>query len=236
MQHTLLHRVVPVFMLAMMVLMTGASVLHDDDKDKEEEEDSALWWSLRGSLGVGYPAYDNLAERVTTSPGFVWMAGAFLQLSTQGVVSVAFQPELLFVRETGLQAGFNVAQQNVVIEATTVVNSIRLPALLKLQFLEPKIVGLSVFAGPTPGYILRAYTQYESYSPAGGPRRTSGIQVDKDLLLGLTVGIDVTLLDVLMVDVRVNTPFTPVSYDLPETANNKNLRAPSTVASAGVTF
>ena len=203
-------------LLVVALLMVATQFCRAD----EDSTSSGPSWGIKGMIGAGYPNYANLPSGVTTNPAVSWAVGGLVIWSGEGVVSFAFQPELQFVQENGVSTGFThrVDGQEVTYEITTTVNSLRLPVLGKVQFLDPRIVQPSLYAGPSFSYVLTATNEAQ------------GVHYDVEdntFQVGLTAGVDVTILSFLVVDVRFNTNFTNLSYDIGEIASGIDLTTSS---------
>lgn len=142
--------------------------------------------------GAGLLAYDGDVE-VTTETGPALSFGVFWNWSTGGVISFAVQPELHYVNEAGVTEVLGT-------DVTTTTESIRLPILLKLEFLTRDLVQPSIYLGPSFSYMLGVTssvgdsdTDFEDYEA---------------FQMGLALGVDVTFLRIFVVDVRYNTNFT----------------------------
>jgi hypothetical protein len=142
--------------------------------------------------GAGLLAYDGDVE-VTTETGPAFSFGAFWNWSTGGVISFAVQPELHYVNEAGITQIFGS-------DVTTTTESIRLPILLKLEFLTRDLVQPSIYLGPSFSYML-------GITSSVGDNDTA-VDEYEAFQMGLAAGVDVTFLRIFVVDVRYNTNFT----------------------------
>jgi hypothetical protein len=142
--------------------------------------------------GAGLLAYDGDVE-VTTETGPAFSFGAFWNWSTGGVISFAVQPELHYVNEAGITEVFGS-------DVTTTTESIRLPILLKLEFLTRDVVQPSIYLGPSFSYML-------GVTSSVGDNDTS-VDEYEAFQMGLAAGVDVTFLRIFVLDVRYNTNFT----------------------------
>lgn len=155
-------------------------------------------FGIKGMIGLGLPSYDNLPEGAESETSTSWSVGAFFNWSGKGVISLGLQPELHYISEAG-QNTFSAALTGQEIVSETQINSLRLPVLVKLQFLDPLIVQPSIYVGPSFSYILSA------------KNTVNGTEYDLDpesaLQVGFAAGVDVTILSFLVADVRYNTKF-----------------------------
>ncbi|RPI67317.1 MAG: PorT family protein [Ignavibacteriae bacterium] len=142
--------------------------------------------------GAGLLSYDVEGD-VTTQTGPAFSFGAFWNWSTGGVISFAVQPELHYVNEAGVTEVFGS-------DVTTTTESIRLPILLKLEFLTRDLVQPSIYLGPSFSYMLGVTSSIGDNDTA--------VDEYKAFQMGLAAGVDVTFLRIFVVDVRYNTNFT----------------------------
>jgi opacity protein-like surface antigen len=139
-------------------------------------------------------AYDEESGESPETAG-AFSVGLFWNCSTGGVISFAVQPELHYVSEAGITKMIGG-------DATLTTESVRLPILLKLEFLTRNVVQPSIYLGPSFSYMLGvsnsvgdSETDYENYEA---------------FQMGLAAGLDVTFLRIFVVDIRYNTNFTSI--------------------------
>jgi hypothetical protein len=169
------------------------------DRSSKEEPPGGPAWGFKGYLGGGFPSYDNLPDGTTTESAVSWSAGLYFNWSTAGLISLGIQPELFYVSESG-QNGISAAINGTEVVTETQINSLRLPILLKLQFLDPLIIQPSVYVGPAFSYVINAK------NVVNGNRY--GLHPEDAFQMGLVVGVDANILKVLVVDVRLNANLT----------------------------
>lgn len=152
-------------------------------------------WGFKGMVGWGLPSYEGVDQATATSAA-AWSAGLFWNWSTGGLVSFAVQPELHYVSESGITTS------TVVPDITTTTTSLRLPILAKLELFSRAIIQPSIYVGPSFSYILSAKNE------ANGT--TQDITDPNKFQVGLAFGIDVTFLQIFVLDFRYNTKFTAI--------------------------
>lgn len=165
---------------------------------EKSEPSGGTAFGIKGMIGVGFPTYDDLPEGAESETSTSWSVGVFFNWSGKGVVSLGLQPELHYISEAG-QNTLSAAGMGQELVSETQINSMRLPVLVKLQFLDPLIVQPSIYVGPSFSYILSANNT------------VNGTEYDLDpesaLQVGFAAGVDVTILSFLVADVRFNTKF-----------------------------
>ncbi len=151
---------------------------------------------FKAMYGVGLPSYEGVDVNSETSGA--WSVGAFYNWSTSGAVSFAVQPELHYVQESGISVS-SVGN----LEATTTISSLRLPILAKLQLFDRALIQPSIYAGPSFSYLLSAKNEING--------QTEDLDDPTRFQIGLAIGIDVTFLQIFVVDLRYNTKFTKIT-------------------------
>lgn len=173
--------------------------------------------------GAGIPSYTGLPLGATAESAGAWSAGVFWNWSTGGAIAFAIQPELSYIYEAGI-----LATKTNSVSITSSTNSIRLPILFKLELLDRAIIQPSIYAGPSFSYLLSAKNE------------TSGATADLTGLnrfqVGLAVGVDVTFLEIFVVDLRYNTKFTTITDNLNETTSDLSVKLSSFRAGVGLRF
>ncbi len=193
-------------LVAVMALVLIAPVQAQDDGEAPKGG-TAL--GVKGYFGFGMPSYENLPAGAESETGTAWAVGIFYNWSTKGIISFGLQPELQYVSESGLKTNLTDPDGNA-FDVTSTVNSLRVPILAKIQFLDPHIVQPSIYIGPSFSYVLSATNEIN-----GAEQDITGT----DFKVGLAAGIDVTVLSFLVVDIRYNTKFTELTYDIGEYEN-----------------
>ena len=193
-------------LIAMMSVLLIAPVAAQDDGEGPK---GGTAFGFKGYFGLGVPSYENLPPGSASETGAAWAAGIFYTWSTKGIISFGLQPELMYVSESGLKTNLTDLEGNG-FDVTSTVNSLRLPILAKLQFLDPLVVQPSIYIGPSFSYVLSATNEVNG---------TSQDITGTDFKVGLAAGIDVTVLSFLVVDIRYNTKFTELTYDLAQYEN-----------------
>lgn len=155
-------------------------------------------WGFKVMAGVGMPSYEGVESETSTAGA--WSAGLFWNWSTGGAVAFAVQPELHYIYESGVTTTATGAAQ-----LTTSTQSLRLPVLLKLELLDRAVIQPSIYAGPSFSYLLGAKDE--------GNGTTVNIEDPNKFQVGLAVGIDVTFLEIFVVDLRYNTKFTSIKEE-----------------------
>ncbi len=186
-------------MVAVCLVCAGTAVAQEADAGEKEPAGGPAF-GVKGWVGWGLPSYENLPEGAQSETATSWAVGAFFTWSTKGVISLGIQPELMYVSESG-QNTFTALLSGQPIMSETKINSLRLPVLFKLQFLDPLIVQPSIYVGPAFSYIMSA------------TNTINGTEYDLDessFQVGFAAGIDVTVLSFLVVDLRYNTKFSSV--------------------------
>jgi len=157
-------------------------------------------FGIKLMYGVGMLSYDPAPANTTIESSPAYSAGLFWNHSGEGVISFGLQTELLYVSESGL---LRMGAQGSESEQTVTTTSIRLPILLKLQFLDRNLIQPSVYVGPSIGYQLTATTEVGEAST--DIDRANGFQY------GLAVGVDATFLRIFVVDIRYNMNFSDIA-------------------------
>jgi len=194
-------------MLAAVVLAVPAWSQDGGESSSEPAGGTAM--GVKGYFGFGSPSYE-ASGTIESETGTAWALALFYNWSTKGIISFGVQPELHYVSESGAKLGVS-DDNNIKYDITTHVNALRLPILLKLQFLDPHIVQPSIYVGPSFSYVLSAYNN------------VNGEDIDIDgtgFQMGFAAGVDVTILSFLVVDVRYNTKFADLTYNLGEDWDN----------------
>lgn len=155
-------------------------------------------WGFKLMLGVGMPSYEGVEDETSTAGA--WSAGLFWNWSTGGAVAFAIQPELHYVYESGVTTTAIGTT-----ELTTSTQSLRLPVLFKLELLDRAIIQPSIYAGPSFSYLLGAKNE--------GNGQSLDIEDPNKFQVGLAIGIDVTFLEIFLIDLRYNTKFTAIKEE-----------------------
>lgn len=193
--------------------------------EKKSEPRGGTAFGIKGLIGVGLPSYDNLPEGATSETSTSWSVGVFFNWSGRGIISLGLQPELLYVSESG-QNTFSAALTGQEIVTETQINSLRLPVLVKLQFLDPLVVQPSIYVGPSFSYILSAQNTVDG--------KDYDLEPESAFQVGFAAGVDVTVLSFLVVDVRYNTKFS--SFEAVTEGQTLNLTMSSLRVGLGLRF
>jgi opacity protein-like surface antigen len=172
-------------------------------------------------VGAGFPSYEGLPAGVSTETDAAWSVGAFANWSTSGVISVAIQPELLYVHESGVASSPTTS-------TTSSTSSLRAPILFKLQLFDRNIVQPSLYGGPSLSYILSAKQKTGDVE--------SDIQDIHKFQFGFAIGVDVTILRFIVVDLRYNTKFSEITSDVSSDLKGVSFSLNSFRAGLGVRF
>ena len=200
-----MHKLKLILVAVMAVALITPVLAQDDGSDPK----GGMALGIKGYFGFGMPSYENLPAGAASETGSAWAVGLFYNWSTKGIISFGLQPELHYVSESGLKTNL-LSEDGDVFEVTSTVNSLRVPVLAKLQFLDPHIVQPSIYIGPSFSYVLSATNEIN-----GTEQDITGT----DFKVGLAAGIDVTVLSFLVVDIRYNTKFTELTYDIGQYEN-----------------
>jgi opacity protein-like surface antigen len=192
---------------------------------------SAQGGGIKGLIGLSKLSFEEI-EIVTDEEAKISLQGGgfySIPLVHGSTVNLYLQPELYYASEN--------STVNLLLQATgtaekvnTNTQSVYLPMLLRIGFLDPSAVQIGVFAGPHARYAMSSKVTPE----------TQGLMLDipefpdvNKMQWGLTFGVDIALARALIVDLRYNYGLSPAYESATETQEGS---ARSTALLLGIGF